>query len=43
MNFLRIFIQHRPGGSLKQKLSNDEIKDKNDSKFLKCKIDIESV
>jgi hypothetical protein len=42
-NFLLIFIHLRCGGSSKQKLSDDKKTDKNNPKFLKCKIDIESV
>jgi hypothetical protein len=42
-NFLLIFINLRCGGNLKFKLSDDEKIDKKNPKYLKCKIDIESV
>jgi hypothetical protein len=42
-NFPWNYIHLRRGGDLKQKLSDDEKIDKNNPKFLKCKIDIKSV
>ena len=41
--FLGVFIHLGRGGSLNLKLSDDEKIDKKNPKFLKCKIDIESV
>jgi hypothetical protein len=42
-NFLPIFIHLSFGGDLNSNFPDDEKIDKNNPKFLKCKIDIRSV